>query len=119
MVYIKRLEKILLSLLCFIARVTLRIFLILLACIQVFTTLAFVPVLLVLQLIEIILVHPIYYIVTGHRYKEKYNTAIDMFGDFMYVTGKIRLRNDADDGYRDGDWYHDRWEAIKDIKVEL
>lgn len=118
MEYIERLWKIILKVLCFFARITLRILLLIMVCILVLLILVTFPILLVLSGVEFLTVKPIYYIVTGKKYTEKYNTLLDMFGDLMFF-GTISLKKVTYSKYVETDWYKEKWESIDNIDIDL
>lgn len=122
MEYVNRLGKVVLAVLCFFARIILRIGFVAMTCIQLFMVLILFVVALVLYCIEFLTVRTIYYIVTGKKYTDTYNNVIDMFGDLI-TFGIIKLKKIEDySKYRDrciDEWYANIWNSISKLKVEL
>lgn len=118
MEYIVRLGKVILAVLCFIARMILRVLIILGLSIQMITIFFLTPVVLVLALIELVTIKPIYYIITGKKYTDTFNSVINMFGDLM-ACGKIFYRIENETYCCQDDWYKEKWDGIKNIKVTL
>ena len=76
------------------------------------------PVVLVLALIELVTIKPIYYIITGKKYTDTFNSVINMFGDLI-VCGKIFYRIENENYCCHDDWYKEKWDGIENIKVTL
>lgn len=119
MEYIVRLGKVILAVLCFFVRIILRVLLSLLLAIHLLSFLVLGPVALILSFVEFITIKPIYYIVTGKKYTDTFNSITDMFCDLM-ACGKItyRVENEVYCCEND-DWYKEKWNNIKNIKVTL
>lgn len=119
MEYFVRFGKVILAVLCFFARIILRVLLSLLLIIHLLSFPVLCPVALILSFVELITIKPIYYIVTGKKYTDTFNSIMDMFCDLM-VCGKItyRVENEVYCNEND-DWYKEKWNNIKNIKVTL
>lgn len=133
MEYIKRILNILLlpfkfllkamAIICFILLVT------------VHASIFFVSTLpiLILQLIEWLTVCPIYYIVTGKKYHEKYNKICDMIFDLLFLDRPYYIKDNEpkhasytehmiygkDSDYYDNDFYTRLWRKIMKINLNL
>lgn len=121
MEYVNRLGKVVLAVLCFFARIILRVGFVVMCCIQVSMILLILfPVGLVLYCVEFLTVRPIYYIVTGKKYTDTYNNVLDMFGDLI-TFGIIKLKKIEDYSKYSciDEWYEKRWKSISKLKVEL
>jgi len=133
MEYIKRLINILLLpfkfliktmvIICFILLVTVHFSIFLLSAIPI----------LILQLIEWLTVCPIYYIVTGKKYHEKYNKICDMIFDLIFLERPYYIKDNEpkhasytehliygkDSDYYDNDFYTRFWRKIMNITLNL
>lgn len=122
MEYVNRLGKVVLAVLCFFARIILRIGFVAMTCIQFSMVLILFVVALVLYAVEFITVRPIYYIVTGKKYTDTYNSVLDMYGDL--ITFDIIKLKKIEDYCKYSDrgidvWYEKKWKSISKLKVEL
>lgn len=118
MEYIVRLGKVILSVLCFFVRIILWTLLILGLCVQLSTILFITPLVLILSFIELITIKPIYYIITGKRYTDTFNSVINMFGDLI-ACNRIFYRIENETYCCPDDWYKEKWDGVKNIKVTL
>lgn len=133
MKYINRLFNILLlpfkfllkalAIICFILLVTVHVSIFLLSSIPI----------LILQLIEWLTVCPIYYIVTGKKYHEKYNKICDMIFDLLFLDRPYYIKDNEpkhasytehmiygkDSDYYDNDFYTRLWRKIMKINLNL
>lgn len=133
MKYINRLFNILLlpfkfllkslAIICFILLVTVHVSIFLLSSIPI----------LILQLIEWLTVCPIYYIVTGKKYHEKYNKICDMIFDLLSLDRPYYIKDNEpkhasytehiiygkDSDYYDNDFYTRLWRKIMKISLKL
>ena len=133
MEYIKRILNILLllfkflikamAIICFILLVTLHCSIILLSVIPI----------VILQLIEWLTVCPIYYIVTGKKYHEKYNEICYMIFDLLSLDRPYYIKDNEpkhasytehmiygkDGDYYDNDFYTRLWKKIMKINIKL
>lgn len=133
MEYIKRALNILLlpfkfllkamAIICFILLVSMHFSIILLSAIPIFT----------LQLIEWLTVCPIYYIVTGKKYHEKYNKICDMIFVLLLLDRPYYIKDNEpkhasytehlvygkDSDYYDNDFYTRLWRKIIKISINL
>jgi hypothetical protein len=88
---------------------------------------------LILQLIEWLTVCPIYYIVTGKKYHEKYNKICDMIFDLLFLDRPYYIKDNEpkhasytehlvygkDSDYHDNDFYTRLWRKIMKINLNL
>lgn len=87
----------------------------------------------ILQLIEWLTVCPIYYIVTGKKYYEKYNKICDMIFDLLFLDRPYYIKENEpkhasysehlvygkDSDYYDNDFYTRLWKKIMKISLKL
>ena len=133
MKYIKRVLNILLLPFKFLLKAMAIICFILLATVHVsIFLLSSIPI-LILQLIEWLTVCPIYYIVTGKKYHEKYNKICDMIFDLIFLDRPYYIKENEpkhasysehlvygkDSDYYDNDIYTRLWKKIMKISLKL
>lgn len=111
------------AIICFILLVTVHFSIFLLSSIPI----------LILQLIEWLTVCPIYYIVTGKKYHEKYNKICDMIFDLLSLDKPYYIKSNEpkhasyaehmiygkDSDYYDNDFYTRLWRKIMKISLKL
>jgi len=133
MEYIKRILNILLLLFKFLLKAMAIICFILLATVHVSIFLVSSLPILILQLIEWLTVCPIYYIVTGKKYHEKYNKICDMIVDLLFLDRPYYIKDNEpkhasytehlvygkDSDYYDNDFYTRLWRKIMKINLNL
>lgn len=112
-----------LAIICFILLVTVHFSIILLSALPIF----------ILQLIEWLTVCPIYYIVTGKKYYEKYNNICDMIFDLLFLNRPYYIKDNEpkhasytehivygkDSDYYGNDFYTRLWRKIMEININL
>lgn len=129
MKYIKRVLNILLLPFKFLIKTMAIICFILLATLHCSIFLLSVIPILILQLIELLTVCPIYYVVTGKKYHEKYNKICDMILDLLYLDRPYYIKDNKPKhasytehfvyGYYDSDFYTRIWRKIMKISLKL
>ena len=133
MEYIKRALNILLLPFKFLLKAMAIICFILLATMHVSIFLVSVLPILILQLIELLTVCPIYYIVTGKKYHEKYNSISNMAIDVILFYRPYYIKSNEpkhasytehmiygkDNDYYDDDFYTRLWRKIMKISLKL
>lgn len=76
------------------------------------------PIAVILQLLWFIIVHPIYYIVSGDKYGKTYNGPTEMWADFMFENRVTLKIDNAPHDYHKG-FLEKFKDYLSDIKVEL
>lgn len=104
MIYLLRFSKFLLTILTLIVRLLLTIVVGLLAVSQVLLFMVLFPVVLALQLVEVIIMPISYYTITGNNYYQDYNPIIFVYYDSV-ETGKLKFNKDSIYKEREFDLY--------------
>lgn len=94
MIYLLRFSKFLLTILTFVVRLSLTVIVGLLALLQILLFFVLFPVVLALQLVEVIIIPISYYTITGKNYYQDYNPIIFIYYDTA-ETGKLRFDKDS------------------------
>lgn len=94
MIYLLRFSKFLLTILTLIVRLSLSVIVGLLALLQILLFFVLFPVVLALQLVEVIIMPIFYYTITGNNYYQDYNPIIFVYYDSV-ETGKLRFDKDS------------------------
>ena len=94
MIYLLRFSKFLLTVLTFIVRLSLTVIVGLLALLQILLFFMLFPVILALQLVEVIIMPISYYTITGKNYYQDYIPIIFVYYDTV-ETGKLRFDKDS------------------------
>lgn len=94
MIYLLRFSKFLLTVLTFIVRLSLTVIVGLLALLQILLFFVLFPVVLALQLVEVIIIPISYYTITGKNYYQDYIPIIFVYYDAV-ETGKLRFDKDS------------------------
>lgn len=133
MEYIKRTLNILLLPFKFLLKTMAIICFILLATVHFSIFLASALPIVILQFIEVLTVCPIYYIVTGKKYYEKYNSISSMVCDVIFLYRPYYIKSNEpkhasytehmvygkDSDYYDNDFYTRLWRRIMKISLKL
>ena len=133
MEYIKRILNILLLPLKFLLKAMAIICFILLATVHFSVFLVSALPIVILQFIEVLTVCPIYYIVTGKKYYEKYNSISSMVSDAILLCRPYYIKSNEpkhasytehliygkDSDYYDNDFYTRLWRKIMKINLNL
>lgn len=94
MIYLLRFSKFVLTILTLIVRLSLTVIVGLLALLQILLFFVLLPVILALQLVEVIIMPISYYTITGKNYYQNYNPIIFVYYDTA-ETGKLRFAKDS------------------------